>query len=529
MSSISERSAPARVLIAGGGVAGLEAMLALSALAGDLVELELLTPGREFVYRPLQVAEPFGVADPVRLRLGDIVDEAGARHTADALASVDPAAREVTTAAGATIGYDALLVAPGARPVEAVPGALTFAGEAERHRFAELLAAMGQRAVRRLAFVVPRQVTWPIAAYELALLTAAERDARRLPGVEILLVTRESVPLEMFGAATSQLLAARLEEAGVTLRTSSVAERVAGGRLHLAGGDPLEVDRVIALPGLEVPPIAGLPQRSGGFVQTDVRMQVVGLDSVWAAGDVTWFPVKQGGLAAQQSDVAARSIAAAAGAHVPIEAFHPVLRAALITGDAPEFLRSSLPGSEPGDESMGGQLWSPATKIAARYLGAHLARAGGARRAEGLVDLDPAADRGANAAEHRLAVSLLLAAADADAQAGDFEGALRWLSLVEQLNLVIPAEYVARRDRWRHRLTPGTPSESAAARIDPSVASASAAVSDLQRRIGWLRELEGRATGEMSEHLSRLDQGLSQLVALSRRAGVLGSPSRDER
>jgi hypothetical protein len=104
----------------------------------------------------------------------------------------------VTTAAGATIGYDALLVAPGANAIEALRGALTFSGGTERHRFAELLAAMGKRAARRVAFVVPRQVTWPIAAYELALLTAAERDARRLPGVEIVLVTRGSAPLEVF-------------------------------------------------------------------------------------------------------------------------------------------------------------------------------------------------------------------------------------------------------------------------------------------------------------------------------------------
>jgi hypothetical protein len=48
-----------RVLIAGGGVAGLEALLALRALAGDLVDLELLAPEPAFWYRPLAVAEPF--------------------------------------------------------------------------------------------------------------------------------------------------------------------------------------------------------------------------------------------------------------------------------------------------------------------------------------------------------------------------------------------------------------------------------------------------------------------------------------
>ena len=51
---------PYRVLIAGGGVAGLEGALALRALAGDLVSLELLSPTDRFIYKPMLVAEPFG-------------------------------------------------------------------------------------------------------------------------------------------------------------------------------------------------------------------------------------------------------------------------------------------------------------------------------------------------------------------------------------------------------------------------------------------------------------------------------------
>ncbi len=91
---------------------------------------------------------------------------------------------------------------------------------------------------------------------------------------------------------------------------------------------------------------------------------------------------------------------------------------------------------------------------------------------------------------------------------------------------MIPATYVAHRDRWRRRLSPDAPPQAAAGRIDPSGVSASAAVSDLQRRIGWLRELEGRAGGEMSDHLSRLDRGIEQLIALSRRAGIFKGPGR---
>lgn len=514
------------VVIAGGGVAGLEATLALSALAGELVDVELLTPGDEFIYRPLQVAEPFGVADVLHLDLTSLMADTGARHTVDALASVDPAKRKITTAAGATIGYDALLVAPGARAVEAVPGALTFSGETERRRFGEVLAELGEHHARRVAFVVPRQATWSIAAYELALLTAAERDARRLPGLEIVLLTHESAPLEVFGAATSDLLEARLEEARILLRTSSVAEWVEGDRLHLTGADPLDADHVIALPALEVPPIDGLPQRPGGFVQTDTGMRVAGLESVWAAGDVTWFPVKQGGLAAQQADAAARSIAVAAGAHVPVEPFQPVLRAALITGGTLEFFRSSLPSRGPGEASTGTGLWWPQTKIAGHFLGPYLANALGEASTGELVDLHPPDDEAGATDDHRLGVELILAATDADARAGDFAGALGWLSLVERLNLVIPASYVALRDDWRRRLGLSGAPGAAAGRMDPSVISASAAISDLQRRVGWLRELEGRIEQEMSDHLSKLDRGMAQLQALSRRAGILKSSPR---
>jgi sulfide:quinone oxidoreductase len=515
------RNAPMHVLIAGGGVAGLEALLALSALARGQVDVDLLAPTDEFVYRPLLVAEPFGTAEVLRLELAPIVREAGARHLKAALASVDPAAHTVTTDAGTELQYEALLVALGARPVEALPGALTFGDEDQRRELAGVLAALGRRGTKRIAFVVPRQATWSIAAYELSLLTASERDARRLSGVEITLITHEAAPLDLFGPAASQLVSARLEEAGISLRLSTIAERFDRPQLRLDGAESLETDAVVALPALRVAPIRGLPQREGGFVQTDVQMHVTGLEDVWAAGDATWFPIKQGGLAAQQSDVAARAIAARAGVHVPVEPFQPVLRGALITGEAPEFLRSPLDDRDSGVATVGHPLWWPPAKVAGRYLGPLLVRELGEEPSEELVDRGSPAEPAVDEAEHMDAVDLVLAAADADARIGDYEGALRWLSLVEQLNLVIPSDYVTRRYEWRLKLDPNAPPDAAAERIDPSFESADAAISDLQRRLGWLREIEARTEGEMRQHLSHLDRGLDQLAGLTRRTGVL--------
>jgi sulfide:quinone oxidoreductase len=509
-----------RVVIAGGGVAGLEAVLALSELAEGLVDVELLSPNDEFVYRPLLVAEPFGAADVLRIELEQVAADTAARHIKDELVSVEPGERTVATASGKTIEYDALLIALGASPIEAVPGALTFSGSAERRRFADLLATLGRPQMRRLAFVVPRAASWSIAAYELALLTAAERDARRLEGVEIILVTHESEPLDLFGTAASQLVGARLGEAGISLRLSTDAERFDEGELRTAADGSLAVDGAVALPALQVRPLPGLPQRQNGFIPTDTAMHVAGFEAVWAAGDATWFPIKQGGLAAQQADMAARSIAARAGAHVPIETFQPVLRGALITGGAPEFLRASRTGD--ADLAAAGRaLWWPPTKLAAKYLGPYIARTQREQPTRTLVDRGRSADPAADEAEHELAVSLVLAAADADAAAGDFEGAIKWLSLVEQLNLVIPPEYVARRHGWRRKLQPDVAPDAAAERIDPSFASAALAISDLKRRVGWLRAIEHRTEGEMREHLAALDQGMEHLISLSRRAGVL--------
>jgi sulfide:quinone oxidoreductase len=515
---------PLRVLIAGGGVAGLEAALALRALAGDRVELELLSPADRFAYRPMLVAEPFGSGGSTTLGLAELLEESGTRHRRDALAAVVPDEHTAITAFGERVGYGALLVALGAYAVDAVPGALAFSGEPERARFAELLEALGRRRTRRFAFVVPPGATWSIAAYELALLTAAERDLRQITGVEITLVTHEASPMELFGAEAAQLVAAKLDEAGVGLRLSSPAERFEGRELRLVGGEALGFDWVIALPHLRVPELPGLPQQEHGFLPTDGHMRVIGMDDVWAAGDATAFPIKQGGLAAQQADIAARSIAARAGADVEDQVFQPMLRAALITGDTPDFMQAPVGDPSAGVASVGQAQWSPRTKLAARHLGPYLARAVGSEAAAEAVfehgrAHDPVSDDGD--VDHARAVRTLLVAADADASTGDFEAALGWLTVVERLNLVIPTDYVVRRDDWRRQLDPDLEPDAAAERIDSRFATANEAISDLQRRLGWLREIEARTGGEMKHHLEDFERGIEDLDLLSRKTGTL--------
>ena len=79
MSTGASSSAPADVIILGGGVAALEAMMALRELAGDRVRVSLVSAAEDFVERPMSVAEPFGLATVRRYPLREIAADFGAR------------------------------------------------------------------------------------------------------------------------------------------------------------------------------------------------------------------------------------------------------------------------------------------------------------------------------------------------------------------------------------------------------------------------------------------------------------------
>ena len=364
-----------RVVIAGGGVAALEAALALHALAEERVEIELVGPEPHFWYRPLSVAEPFELGETHHYELGALATAAGATFTHGTLQGVDATRREAKTSVG-VIAYDALLVAVGAIPTEAVPGALTFRGPADTDKIRHLLDEIAAGDVRRVAFAVPWGAVWSLPLYELALMTAAHLGARQIEGVELMLVTPEEEPLQLFGRAGSDAVGELLDERGITLVTGSHPTEFADGQLRLVPKAQIEVDRVVALPRLRGPRLDGLPQTLDGFIPIDPHGHVRGLDDVYAAGDITNFPVKQGGIATQLADAAAEAIAQAAGADLRPEPFRPILRGLLLTGSQPRYLRHELTGVGHADASPD-PLWWPPAKIVGRHLAPFLANFAG--------------------------------------------------------------------------------------------------------------------------------------------------------
>jgi sulfide:quinone oxidoreductase len=369
---MDNHNAPIHVVIAGGGVAALETMLALRALAGDRVRVTLLAPGREFRYRPMAVAEPFTIREAQRLDLAPLVADADAELVAGALGAVEAAHHRVITLDGSSIPYDALVIACGARAVPAFAGSLTIGDSSLGAAMRGLVRDVEDGYTREIAFVAPAQAFWPLPLYELALMTARQAFGMNMD-VEISIVSPEAAPLGLFGSAIAGELAKLLREAGIAFLGSTFAELV-GGQLRLEpSGARLRPQRIVALPLLEGPQISGVVTDPHGFIPVDGFGQVFGQADVYAAGDVTSYPIKQGGIAAQEADVVAAVLAARAGLALDPQPLRPVMRGMLLTGGRPRYLEAELLESGGFASHVTDACpWDPPTKIAAPHLGRYL-------------------------------------------------------------------------------------------------------------------------------------------------------------
>jgi sulfide:quinone oxidoreductase len=458
------RDARMRVLVAGGGVAALEALLALRVLAGHLISVRVLTPEPELVYRPVTVAEAFGRGEARSYQLADILADQHAEHLQDSLEHVDPEGHAVVTASGARIPYDALIVATGARARSPLPGALTFGGRADVPWMHSLLDELVSGTAGSVAFALVREQVWALPLYELALMTAAHLRQHG-SGAGVLVVTPEEEPLELFGPEAALALNPLFASLRVTVRCSSMPALVKRRELVLAGGGGVFADRVVTLPVAEGLRLSGLPADKHGFIPVDMHGRVTGLSDVYAAGDITSFPLKQGGLAAQQADAVAEAIAESAGAAITPRPFQPVLRGLLITDGAPVYLRcepdrvarqTSVAIDAPrrglfdaaASAASDHPLWWPPAKIAGRYLAPYLAAARPVPLAAKPLRDRVAGARAVDDADRHGALELALLLADGDADWGDYRSALHALDAAEALEGALPPQYQAKRRIW---------------------------------------------------------------------------------
>ncbi len=249
--------------------------------------------------------------------------------------------------------------------------AVTFWATNERLEIRDLLEQAAASASKRLAFVVPPGVTWSLPLYELALMSEREARIAGTGEVELLLVTPESAPLVLFGEQASQAVAELLEARGIGVRAGAHVSEADGDLWITPGHEPLVAGAAIALPVIDGPAIAGLPIAEGGFIPiTNTRASRA--PTVYAAGDGTSFPIKQGGIGTQQADAAAEHIAARLAGHLDPRPFRPVLRGKLITGDETFSMLADVAGGAGEGVATADYLWWPPHKVSGRYLAPYL-------------------------------------------------------------------------------------------------------------------------------------------------------------
>jgi sulfide:quinone oxidoreductase len=361
------RDRPLEVVIAGGGPAAIEAALALRTLAPHAARVRLLAPEPSFVYRPLSVVEPFA-AGQVREYSLDRLAARGVKVIADSLAAVDPDARTLVTGSGTLLSYDALVVATGASARREFSHATTFTGPADSEAVHGIVQDLEGGWCKRIAFVAPVGANWTLPLYELALQTAERARDLCLDDVEITLITHERCPLGHFGPGAAASVSALLRESGVHVVTWARPSVPRAGLVETGTRtQAIEADRIVALPVPVGRSIAGLPSDDRGFLPVDRLGRVEDVEGVYAAGDGTSHPIKQGGLATQQADIAVAAVLADAGLRAAPNARQPVLRAMLIAGERTLYLRRE--GADPSSGVASPRpLWWPPAKIAGHYL-----------------------------------------------------------------------------------------------------------------------------------------------------------------
>jgi sulfide:quinone oxidoreductase len=361
-----------RVVIVGGGVAALETLIALRDLAGDRVMITLVAPETNFSYRPMTVAQPFHLGHAREYPLADIAEEFHAAFIRDSVAEVRADDKSVRGASDRELSYDYLVIAIGAKASPSFPHAITFGDDPSEQRLHGMLADLEQGYLQRVAFVVPGEAAWTLPLYELALMTARQAWGMGMDRVRFTLVTPEERPLAMFGGPASQAVAEMLAAEGIEFVGASYPTVGRGYVIADPGGRRIDVERVVSLPVLDGRRLAGVPADATGFIPVDAYGRVRGVAGVYAAGDATNFPIKQGGLATQQADAVAQTVAAEVGAGVDPEPFRPVLRGLLLTGGDDRYMRHSIAGGAGEGEVSGHTLWWPPTKIAGPYLSGYL-------------------------------------------------------------------------------------------------------------------------------------------------------------
>jgi NADH dehydrogenase FAD-containing subunit len=315
-------NAKARVVVLGGGFAGLETAFLLRSQVGDRVDVTLVSDSDEFLFKPNTIYIPFG-ADPTSLLipLGTTTAKRDIAFVPGRVRGIDSDRRDVHLP-GRTLPYDYLVIATGAtmRPSE-IPGLAehseTIWTPAEmlslRAQLETLERSLRDGAHQTVLFAVPPNNKCAGPLYEIVFMLETWLRRRGLRDrAQLVWTTYEGSYIQAFGPKLHDVVVEEFAARGIEGHLGERLASVGPTTARYEHGIERTFDLMVSFP----PYVASFrsddfPTDDRGFLKTDSETRrVAGRERVFAPGDAGDFPVKQAFLAFLQADATAETIAA---------------------------------------------------------------------------------------------------------------------------------------------------------------------------------------------------------------------------
>lgn len=293
----------ARIIVVGGGFAGLWASVAasreLSTQSGKEATVTLISRDPYLTIRPrLYEANP----QELRVPLAPVLDPAGVLFREANVVAVTPERRQITLedvgSGRVEIAYDRLVLATGSE-LRSLP----VSGFAQ-HSFNidtfvaalaldEHLADLGQVSVGAgddTIVIIGAGFTGLELAAEMRNRLAAHWGRGRAAAARVFLVEHAGVIGSELGANPRPHIEAALREQRVEVRLNTLLERVEPDAVWLANGERIETSTTIVTAGLCASPLAravpGAKSDDLGRLYVNSFLQVEGVTDIYASGDI---------------------------------------------------------------------------------------------------------------------------------------------------------------------------------------------------------------------------------------------------
>lgn len=325
-----------RVMVLGGGFAGLEAAFYVRYKMKDAVDLTLVSDSGHFVFKPNTIYIPFGEApEKFVIPLDKPTRKKDIRFVRGAARDIDPARRTVMVD-GKTLEYDYLVVATGAAmQAGEIPGlqdnALTLWTTDDMLRLREGLADVAERAAagerRKVLFLVPPNNRCSGPLYEIALMTDTWLQRKKIrENVDLTWATYEEGYIQAFGPRLNTVVTDEFAERGIEGHRGYFVVEVTCDEVRFQNGESFPYDLLVSFPPYVAKERFGaFPCDDRGFIHVDANSRrVKGHPDVFAVGDAADFPIKQAFLALLQADAAASHLIADIGGKEPEAYFEPM-------------------------------------------------------------------------------------------------------------------------------------------------------------------------------------------------------------